>query len=115
VQQRHPDGEPSRGGIITNPVLMGVSGISGDMRQVLGRVRAGHPQAQLAWRSTHAGSAGDWTTGWLTMGGVDALVFTDGVGEHAGQVRETIVPAAKSTGVGVEPRPIAHLPARVQT
>ena len=69
--------------------LLGVSGISSDMRQVL----AAAPQqadARLAVdvyvhriRQTVGAMA-------ATLGGVDALVFTAGVGEHAAVIREQV-------------------------
>ena len=63
--------------------LLGVSGISGDMRQILAAMAAGNARAQLAFdvyahrltRETGAMAA--------VLGGVDALVFTGGVGEHS--------------------------------
>jgi acetate kinase len=67
--------------------LLGVSGISGDMREVLARARAGDARARLAVdvyahrvRQTIGAFA-------ATLGGVDALVFTAGVGENAAEVR----------------------------
>jgi acetate kinase len=69
--------------------LLGVSGVSSDMRQVL----AAMPQqadARLAVdvyvhriRQTVGAMA-------VTLGGVDALVFTAGVGEHAAAIRERV-------------------------
>jgi acetate kinase len=67
--------------------LLGVSGISGDMREVLAAGRAGHERARLALavyvhrvRQAIGALA-------VTLGGVDALVFTAGVGENAAEVR----------------------------
>jgi acetate kinase len=67
--------------------LLGVSGVSSDMRQVLAAVRAGDARARLALeiyahriRQTVGALA-------ATLGGVDALVFTAGVGENAVEVR----------------------------
>jgi acetate kinase len=67
--------------------LLGVSGVSADMRQVLDLARGGHQQAQLAlavYAHRIKQVIGALT---VTMGGVDALVFTAGVGEHACQMR----------------------------
>ena len=69
--------------------LLGVSGSSGDMRQVLSEAKAGREQAKLALGIyTHRvrQAIGALT---VTMGGIDALVFTAGVGEHAAEVRES--------------------------
>ena len=70
--------------------LLGVSGISGDMRQVLSAANAGHERAKLAlaiYTRKVRQAIGAYA---VTLGGIDALVFTAGVGEHAGEVRETI-------------------------
>ena len=59
--------------------LLGVSNISGDMRQILDAVRAGHQQAQLALAVyTHRVRQAIGALA-VTLGGVDALVFTAGV------------------------------------
>lgn len=67
--------------------LLGVSGVSADMRQVLKSAAAGDTDAGLALnvythrlRQTVGGMA-------ATLGGVDALVFTAGVGENSSAVR----------------------------
>jgi acetate kinase len=75
--------------------LFGVSGISGDMRIVLAAARAGNEQAQLAFDVyTHRArqAIGGLTA---TLGGIDALVFTAGVGENSAEVR-----AASCQGLG---------------
>jgi len=68
--------------------LLGVSGISADMREVLAAAREGQGRAQLAlavYARRIRQAIGALV---VTMGGIDALVFTAGVGEHAGEVRE---------------------------
>ena len=69
--------------------LLGVSGVSSDLRQVLSEL-AGNPNARLAVevyvhriRQTVGAMA-------ATLGGVDALVFTAGVGEHAPEIRKRV-------------------------
>ena len=82
--------------------LLGVSGISGDMRQVLAAARAGHQQAQLAlaiYTSRVRKVIGALT---VTMGGVDALVFTAGVGEHASEVRQDICTGLECLGLELD-------------
>jgi acetate kinase len=67
--------------------LLGLSGISGDMREILAAMTAGNQRAQLAFdvyahrltRETGAMVA--------VLGGVDALVFTGGVGENTPLLR----------------------------
>jgi acetate kinase len=84
--------------------LLGVSGISADMRQVLAAAREGHDQAQLALGIyTHRvrQAIGALT---VTMGGIDALVFTAGVGEHASEVRESICRGLECLGLDLDPQ-----------
>src|SRR6266850_3568441 len=70
--------------------LLGVSGVSGDMRQILYATRTGNERAQLAlaiYARRVRQAIGAFA---VTMGGIDALVFTAGVGEHAAPVRGAI-------------------------
>jgi acetate kinase len=67
--------------------LLGVSGVSSDMRRVLAAAGTGDPRATLAvdlyvhrLRQTIGAMA-------ATLGGIDALVFTAGVGEHSAEIR----------------------------
>jgi acetate kinase len=69
--------------------LLGLSGVSSDMRQVLSEL-ADNPDARRAVevyvhriRQTVGAMA-------ATLGGVDALVFTAGVGEHAPEIRKRV-------------------------
>jgi acetate kinase len=84
--------------------LLGVSGISGDMRQVLDAARTGRQQAKLAlavYAHRVRQAIGALT---VTMGGVDALVFTAGVGEHAAQVREVVCDGLDCLGLELDPQ-----------
>jgi acetate kinase len=73
--------------------LLGVSGISADIRDVLKAADGGNSNAWLAYdrfifsaRRAVGAAAG-------VMGGVDALVFTGGIGEHNPRVRHDIAAA----------------------
>jgi acetate kinase len=80
--------------------LLGVSGVSHDMRTLL---QSGEARAKLAvdlyvYRiSREIGSLA------AALGGVDALVFTAGIGEHAAPVRDAICRAAGWLGVDSDP------------
>jgi acetate kinase len=83
--------------------LLGVSGISGDMRRVLAAAGAGDPRARLAlgiYTRRVRQAIGALT---VTMGGVDALVFTAGVGEHAAEVRESVCAGLECLGLELDP------------
>ena len=67
--------------------LLGISGLSGDMRDILAAIQKDHERAKLAFdiyvhrlRAAIGGMA-------AVLGGVDALVFTAGVGENSPEVR----------------------------
>jgi acetate kinase len=82
--------------------LKGVSGISGDMREVLAAMDAGNPRARLAFDVyTHrlcreiGGMA-------ASLGGMDALVFTAGVGEHCAPLRAAVAKRLAFLGIEVD-------------
>jgi acetate kinase len=82
--------------------LLGVSGVSGDMREILEAAHAGHPRAQLAlaiYTRRVRQAIGALA---VTLGGIDALVFTAGVGEHAAQVREMICDGLECLGLELD-------------
>ncbi len=67
--------------------LLGVSGISGDMREILAAIKGGHARAKLAFDIyVHRLQAGIGAM-IAVLGGIDALVFTAGVGENSPEVR----------------------------
>jgi len=68
--------------------LLGISGISGDMREILASMKQDHPRAQLAFDIyVHRLQAGIGAMV-AVLGGVDGLIFTAGVGENSVEVRE---------------------------
>lgn len=82
--------------------LFGVSGISGDLREVLAASRAGHERARLAvdiyvHRVRQAIGALA-----VTLGGVDALVFTAGVGENAADIRMATCRGLECLGLALD-------------
>jgi acetate kinase len=67
--------------------LLGVSGISGDMREILASMKQGHSRAKLAFDIyVHRLQAGIGAMV-AVLGGIDVLVFTAGVGENSAEVR----------------------------
>jgi acetate kinase len=67
--------------------LLGVSGVSGDMREVLAAAAAGNERAKLAIDVyTHRVRQAIGALS-ATLAGIDALVFTAGVGENSAAVR----------------------------
>jgi acetate kinase len=83
--------------------LLGVSGISSDFRKVDEAARSGNERAALALeiyadraRSAVAGLA-------ATLGGLDALVFTGGVGENSVSLRAEVCRGLECLGIRLDP------------
>jgi acetate kinase len=71
----------------TKSGLFGISGISGDMRQIVAAMKEGNPRAKLAFDIfVHHLQSG---TGAMiaVLGGIDALVFSAGIGENSPELR----------------------------
>jgi len=67
--------------------LKGISGVSSDMREVLSAIREGNERARLAFDMYIHRLRSFMGAMLATLGGVDAIVFAGGVGEHAPSVR----------------------------
>src|SRR6266478_7100034 len=67
--------------------LLGISGISADMRQIVAAIKDGNPRAKLAFDIfVHHLQSGIGAM-IAVLGGIDALVFTAGIGENSPQLR----------------------------
>lgn len=67
--------------------LLGISGVSSDMRDILTAIQQGHERAELAFDIyVHRVRAAIGAMA-AVLGGVDAVVFTAGVGENSPEVR----------------------------
>src|ERR1700694_2115631 len=71
----------------TKSGLLGISGISGDMRQIVAAMKDGHPRAKLAFEIFVHRLQGGIGAMIAALGGIDALVFTAGIGENSPEVR----------------------------
>lgn len=81
--------------------LLGLAG-SADMREIVERAAAGEPLARLALDVyIHRLRAGIAAMA-ATLGGLDALVFTGGVGEHSAEVRAQAAAGLAFLGVSVD-------------
>jgi acetate kinase len=67
--------------------LLGVSGISSDMRQIVSQMKAGHERAKLAFGIFVHRLQSAIGAAIAVLGGLDALVFTAGIGENSPEVR----------------------------
>lgn len=70
--------------------LLGISGLSGDVRDLEEAAASGNSRAELALK-TFVGSIRHYLGGYLTvLGGVDAIVFSGGIGENSQCVRAEV-------------------------
>ncbi len=79
--------------------LLGVSGVSSDMRELLA---SDDPHAAFAIDLFCYRAVREIGSLAAAMGGIDALVFTAGIGEHAAPVRERIVLAQAWLGFALD-------------
>ncbi len=83
--------------------LAGLTGTSGDMREVLRALDEGDADARLAFDVyVHALRKAIGAMA-ASAGGLDVLVFTGGVGEHTPRVRSATCDGLRHLGVAVEP------------
>ncbi|MEZ4595630.1 MAG: acetate/propionate family kinase [Chloroflexota bacterium] len=84
--------------------LLGVSGVSADLREVEAAADSGDRRAALALDMFVARTSAAIAAAATALRRLDALVFTGGIGEHAGAVRASIV--GRLGVLGMMPVPI---------
>ena len=83
--------------------LLGISGLSSDLRDVIAAAEQGNPRAQLAmemYAYSIKGYIGRYT---YILGGVDAIIMTAGVGERSALMRELVFRGLKNLGLKLDP------------
>jgi acetate kinase len=80
--------------------LLGISGISNDMRDLLDR---NEPEARLAVDYFVYRAAKEIAAMASALGGIDALVFTAGIGENSAEIRRRIAEASAWLGIDLDP------------
>ena len=104
VQRRHGlSAEEVEAALHHRSGLLGVSGVSGDMREVLAAAHAGDERARVAVDVyTHRVRQAIGALA-ATLGGIDALVFTAGVGENSAEVRAAACRGLEFLGLALDP------------
>jgi acetate kinase len=82
--------------------LQGVSGVSSDFRAVEAAGREGHDRARLALRLYADRVRAAIGSLAVTLGGLDALIFTAGVGEHSTWLRGAVCLGLECLGVRID-------------
>ncbi|MBE9211842.1 acetate kinase [Plectonema cf. radiosum LEGE 06105] len=82
--------------------LSGISGISSDMRQIKAAISQGHERAQLAL-DIYVHRLRSYIGAMLaSLGGLDVLVFTAGVGENSPEIRQAACEAFEFLGIKID-------------
>lgn len=92
--------------------LLGISGISNDMRDLLGR---NEPAARLAVDYFVYRAAKEIGALTAVLGGIDALVFTAGIGENSPEIRRRICEASAWLGIEVDEAANSERLSRIST
>jgi acetate kinase len=95
----------------TKSGLLGISGISSDMRQIVAAAKDGHGRAKLAFEIfVHRLRAGIGAM-IAALGGIDALVFTAGIGENSPDIRGAACANFEFLGLKLDAEKNAQSPA----
>ncbi|HEX4797200.1 MAG TPA: acetate/propionate family kinase [Humisphaera sp.] len=92
--------------------LLGISGISNDMRDLLGKPE---PEARLAVDYFVYRAAKEIGALAAVLGGVDAIVFTAGIGENSPEIRRRICEASAWLGIALDASANAARGPRIST
>ncbi|MEH2095719.1 acetate kinase [Nostoc sp.] len=82
--------------------LKGISGVSSDMREVREAIAQGNSRAQLAWDIYVHRLRSNIGAMLTSLGGLDTLVFTAGVGEHSAEIRQAACEAFGFLGLKLD-------------
>lgn len=83
--------------------MLGISGFSGDLRDIEKEAKRGNRRAQLAI-DIFVSRIHDYVGMYAAkMSGVDAIIFTAGIGEHSSMVRERALEGLEFMGIRVDP------------
>lgn len=82
--------------------VLGISGVSSDFRDIEGAAEEGNKRAQLALDIFHYKIRAQIGAYAASMGGVDVIVFTAGVGENSPETREACLQGLEFMGVTVD-------------
>jgi acetate kinase len=92
--------------------LLGISGAGSDMRDIEAARLRGNPRAQLAFEVFCYRIVKYIGSYMAVMGGVDAIIFTAGIGENMAKVRSHVSQWLKPFGLIIDPEKNEKLPGR---
>jgi acetate kinase len=87
LREGRTDGRALDETLNTKSGLLGISGISGDMREIMAAIKNGNERARLAFEMFNHRLQSGIGAMVAALNGVDAIVFTAGIGENSPEVR----------------------------
>ncbi len=85
-----------------NGGLKGISGVSGDLRQVQEAADAGNERARLAIKVYVNGLIKTIGAFYVELGGLDAVAFAGGIGENSSMLRQMVCGALRHLGIKLD-------------
>jgi acetate kinase len=103
LQQGHLDGEMLDDMLNAQSGLLGISGVSGDMREIEAAMKQGNERAKLAFDIfVHRLRSGIGSM-IAALNGIDVLVFTAGIGENSPEIRDVACANFGFLGLTLDP------------
>ncbi len=90
--------------LIDESGLLGISGVSGDVRDIEAAAKAGNDDARLALETYYYGVKKYIGAYIAALGGVDVIAFTGGIGEKSARARSAICDGLEWQGILLDPR-----------
>ena len=82
--------------------LLGISGVSNDMRDLQSAAESGNERARLAVDAFVSGIIKQIGAFYAELGGLDQLMFTGGIGEHSAFVRNAVCSQLRHLGIELD-------------
>lgn len=102
LQSEGLSAEEIEDGLSKHGGLLGISGVSNDMRDLQSAAESGNERARLAVDAFVSGIIKQIGAFYAELGGLDQLVFTGGIGEHSAFVRNAVCSQLQHLGIELD-------------
>lgn len=102
LQSEGLSAEEIEDGLSKHGGLLGISGVSNDMRDLQSAAESGNERARLAVDAFVSGIIKQVGAFYAELGGLDQLVFTGGIGEHSAFVRNAVCSKLRHLGIELD-------------
>ncbi len=102
LQSEGLSAEEIENGLSKHGGLLGISGVSNDMRDLQSAAESGNERARLAVDAFVSGIIKQIGAFYAELGGLDQLVFTGGIGEHSAFVRNAVCSQLRHLGIELD-------------